>query len=63
MKKILAACIERVIEFDSQQEAATYLEKLRNKKTTFLLVNREEVGNKYRIRIKEQYNNNPLIED
>lgn len=62
-KRILAACIERVIEFDSQKEAATYLEGLRERKKTFVVARLGEVGNKFQIRIKEQYNNNPMIED
>lgn len=28
MKKVIAACIDRVLEFDTQQEAAKYLETL-----------------------------------
>lgn len=62
MKKIIAACIDRIIEFDTQQEAATYLEGLRTKKTDFRIINREEVDGKYRIRIQEQYNKSPMIE-
>ena len=57
MKKIIEACIDRVLEFDTQEEAAEYLEALRNKKTEFLIVNREAVNGKYRIRVQEQYNN------
>lgn len=62
-RRIVAACIDRLIEFDTQQEAATYLEGMKNKKADYVLVNREEVNGKYRIRIKEQYNSNPMIED
>lgn len=63
MKKVIAACIDRVLEFDTQAEAAKYLDGLREKKTDFRIVNREEVGGKYRVRIKEQYNKSPMIED
>lgn len=56
MKKVIAACIDRVLEFDTQQEAAKYLETLRDKKSEFRILNREEVAGKYRIRIQEQYN-------
>lgn len=62
IKKIIAACIDRIIEFDTQQEAATYLEGLRTKKTDFRIINREEVDGKYRIRIQEQYNKSPMIQ-
>ena len=28
MKKVISACIDRVLEFDTQNEAAKYLEKM-----------------------------------
>lgn len=62
MKKVIAACIDRVLEFDTQKEAANYLEGLRNKKSEFRVLRRDEVGRKYRIRIQEQYNKSPMIE-
>lgn len=62
MKKVIAACIERILDFDTPEEAAAYLEGLRNKKSEFKVLHREEVGNKYRIRIQEQYNKSPMIE-
>lgn len=62
MKKVIAACIDRVLEFDTQQEAAKYLETLRDKKVEFRIVYREAVAGKYRIRIQEQYNKSPMIE-
>ena len=61
MKKIIEACIDRILEFDTQEEAAEYLETLRNKKTEFRIVNREDVSGKYRIRVQEQYNKSPMI--
>lgn len=61
MKKIIEACIDRILEFDTQEEAAEYLEALRNKKTAFSIVNREAVNGKYRIRVQEQYNKSPMI--
>lgn len=62
MKKVIAACIDRVLEFDTQQEAAKYLETLRDKKSDFRILHREEVNGKMRIRIQEQYNKTPMIE-
>ncbi len=62
MKKVIAACIDRILEFDTRQEAVNYLEGLRIKKTEFRIVNREEIGGKYRIRIQERYNKSPMIE-
>lgn len=61
MKKIIEACIDRILEFDTQEEAAEYLEALRNKKTEFRIVNREAMNGKYRIRVQEQYNKSPMI--
>lgn len=63
MKKVVAACIDRVLDFDTPKEAAAYIEGLRNKKTEFRVINREEVGGKYRVRIQEQYNKSPMIEN
>lgn len=63
MKKVIAACIDRVLEFDTQQEAANYLDNLREKKSEFRVLHREEVSGKYRIRIQEQYNKSPMIEN
>lgn len=62
MKKIIMAAIDRIIDFDSSEEAAAYIEKLREKKSIFRIVSREEVNRRCRIRIQEQYNNVPLIE-
>lgn len=63
MKKVIAACIDRILEFDTQKEAANYLEGLRNKKTDFVILNHEEIEGKYRIRVKERYNKTQLIKD
>lgn len=62
MKKVIAACIDRVLEFDTQNEAAKHLETLRDKGSEFRILHREEIGGKYRIRIQEQYNKSPMIE-
>lgn len=62
MKKVIAACIDRVLEFDTQQEAAKYLETLREKKSEFRILYREEVNGRYRVRVQEQYNKTPMIE-
>ena len=63
MKKVIAACIERFLDIDTPEEAAAYIEGLRNKETDFVIVSREEAGGKYRIRVKEQYNKSPMIQD
>lgn len=63
MKKVIAACIERILDFDTPEEAAKYLETLRDKKSDFRILHREEAGGKYRIRVKEQYNKSPMIQN
>lgn len=63
MKKVIAACIDRILEFDTQNEAANYIEGLRSKKSEFRVLRRDEVGGKYRIRIQEQYNKSLMIEE
>lgn len=62
MKKVIAACIDRVLEFDTQQEAVAHIEKLRTLKKSFRIVSRAETDGKYRVRIQEQYNSSPMIE-
>ncbi len=61
MKKVIAACIERILDFDSLEEATTYIDGLRSKNTEFVIISREEVNGKYRIRVQEQYNKSPMI--
>lgn len=51
MKKVIAACIDRIIDFDSPEEAAKYIAGLRDKKTEFRILYREEVNGKYRVRV------------
>lgn len=64
MKKIIAACIERIVEFDSSKEAVKYIDDCRQKNKKFIIMSRKEVGcGIVQIRIREQYNNNPIIED
>ena len=62
MKKIVAACIDQILEFDTQSEAANYVEDLRKKNLKFRILHREEINGKHRVRIQQQYNNVPLIE-
>ena len=55
MKKVVMAGIDRVLEFDTLEEADKYLDTLRVK-------GRKTVGTKTRLRVLEQYNKSPLIE-
>lgn len=63
MKKVIAACIDRILEFDTQQEAAKYLETLREKNSEFRILYREDADGKCRIRLQEQYNKSPMIKE
>ena len=63
MKKVVSACIDRILEFDSQEEAVDYLEGLRKKKANFQVMSRNAEGGKYRVRVREQYNKSPLLTD
>ena len=63
MKKIIAAWIEQILEFDSEQEYTDYIRGLEQKNQMF-----EEMrcvpleSGAVRIRIRKQYNNNTFPE-
>lgn len=62
MKKVIGACIERLLEFDAAEEVNQYLKKLELRGKRYEIENRCKLENgKFRIRIKEQYNNNQMI--
>lgn len=61
MKRVVAACIDRVLEFDSQDEADAYVEGLRRRGKVFRIVRRGDARDKYRVRVQEQYNSSPMI--
>ena len=57
MKKVISACIDQVIQFDSEQEVDDYLENLKSKKQRFTVAWKNDLGNgKVQVRIKRQYN-------
>lgn len=64
MKKVIAACIDQVLQFDSEQEVDRFIEQLKQKKQQFKIVwkNTLDDGN-VQVRIKKQYNNNDFMED
>lgn len=62
MKKVLKACIDQLLEFDSREEAVAFVDDLRQRKQRFNVSSRKEVNGKMRIRIQEQYNKSPMIE-
>ena len=61
MKKVLEACIDQVLEFDSPDEAVAFVDDLRQRKQRFNVSSREEVNGKMRIRIQRAYNGNRLL--
>lgn len=64
LKRVVSACIERIFEFDSGIEATRYLEKLEKAEKVFVVVHDVDTKDgKRQIRIKEQYNKSPLLND
>lgn len=61
MKKVLEACIDQVLEFDSPDEAVAFVDDLRQRKQRFNVSSRKEVNGKMRIRIQRAYNGNRLL--
>ncbi len=64
MKKVIAACIDRVFEFDTTDEAKGYLNGLKSSGKRFRVLWDEATDNGGRkIRVQEQYNKSPMIEE
>lgn len=61
MKKVIAEVIDRILEFDTQDEVAKYIEGLRAKKSNFRILYHVKIDGKFQIRIQEQYNKIPII--
>lgn len=58
MKKVISACVDQILEFDSEQEIDRLLEGLRFKKQRYSVVWKNTLNNgKVQLRIKKQYNN------
>lgn len=63
MKKIVAAWIEQILEFDSEQEYMSYLSELEQKGQKFKEVQHEKLeSGVVRIGIRKQYNKNNFPE-
>lgn len=59
MKKIVAAWIEQILEFDSKLEYLAYMEGLKQKGQKFKEIScKQEQSGVVRLRIMKQYNNN-----
>lgn len=64
MKKIVAAWIEQILEFDSKLEYVTYVEGLKQKKQKFKEMRYEQLKSGIvRIVIRKRYNNNAFPDD
>ena len=58
MKKVISACVDQLLEFDSEQEIDRFIEGLKSKKQKYKILWKIPLGNgKVQIRIKKQYNN------
>lgn len=64
LKKIIAAWIEQILEFDGKLEYMAYIEVLKRKGQRFKEISYEQLeSGVVRIRIRKQYNNNAFPGD
>ena len=64
VKKIVAAWIEQILEFDGKLEYMAYVEGLKQKKQRFKEVSFEQLESGIvKVRIRKQYNNNAFPDD
>lgn len=64
MKKIVAAWIEQILEFDGKLEYMAYIEGLKQKGQRFKEISVEQLeSGVMKIRIRKQYNNNAFPDD
>jgi hypothetical protein len=64
VKKIIAAWIEQILEFDSKLEYMAYMEGLGRKQQRFKELGHEQLqSGVVRVRIMKQYNNNAFPDD
>ena len=62
MKKVVAASVNKMLEFDAMEEFEKHIHFLESRKRKYLILSKQEIaGGKIRIEIKEQYNNNTLL--
>ncbi len=61
MKRIIAAWIEQILEFDGKLEYMTYIEGLKQKGQQFKEISVDQLeSGVVKIRIRKQYNNNEI---
>lgn len=64
MKKIVAAWIEQILEFDGKLEYLAYIEDLKQKRQRFEETSYEQMeSGVVRIRIRKQYNKNAFPDE
>lgn len=63
MKKIIAAWIEQILEFDSEDEYELYAEKISQTGKKWKSVIEYLENGKLRVRIQKQYNNNTFPDE
>ena len=64
MKKIVAAWIEQILEFDGKLEYMAYMEGLKQKGQRFKEISFDQLeSGVVKIRIRKQYNNNAIPDD
>ena len=62
MKKVIAACYDQVLLFDSSEEFDIYEEGLKARKLTYAVTQIEHLDNgQCMVRIKKQYNNTKFL--
>ena len=63
MKKVLEACIDQILQFDSEKEFEVFVEGLERKPQQFKVVNHYGLADGRHIaRVKTQYNANKFME-
>lgn len=63
MKKVLEACIDQILQFDSEKEFEIFVEGLERKPQQFKVVNHYSLADGRHIaRVKKQYNANKFME-
>lgn len=61
MKKVIAGCIDLMLEFDSASELDRYIADIEAKKQEYSIVDRKKLpGDRIMIRIHRQYNKSPF---
>ena len=64
MKKVISAAIVRILEFDSPGEVRKYLDGMKATGKNFRVVWECDVAaGKRQIKVQEQYNKSPMIQD